>query len=74
VTLNSCSNPLRSVLFGVTFGIWVHADEAQVMSPRWVVVLTITDRITGAELEQDELQMNDASQRVAAQNLRSSAL
>ena len=56
------SNRLRAIalvlLSGVLVSMYTHADEAQVTRPRWVIVLTLTDRITGTQVEQSELQVD----------------
>jgi hypothetical protein len=44
------------LLFGVLPGMFACADEAQ--ATRWVIVLTITERATGAQVEQRELDIN----------------
>jgi hypothetical protein len=46
------------LLFSVLAGTAAHADEPQVTSQRWVIVLTITDRVTGTPVEQDPLQID----------------
>jgi hypothetical protein len=46
------------LLLGVLVTMCTHANEAQVTRPRWVIVLTITDRITGTQVEQRELQVD----------------
>jgi hypothetical protein len=43
------------VLFGVLHGMWARADDAQVARSRWIIIMTITDLTTGAQLEQREL-------------------
>jgi hypothetical protein len=46
------------LLFGVLLSMCAHADEAQVTRPRWVIFLTITDRTTGEQVEQHELEVD----------------
>ena len=44
------------LLFSVLPGMSAYADEAQ--RTRWIIVLTITERTTGAQVEQGELDVN----------------
>lgn len=46
------------VLFGMLAGVRAHGNEPQVTSQRWVIVVTITDRVTGTPVEQDPLQVD----------------
>jgi len=46
------------LLFGVLLSMCAHAAEAQVTGPRWFIVLTITERTTGAQVEERELDGN----------------
>ena len=43
------------LLFGLALKMYAHADPAQIARARWVIILTITDRNTGARLERHEL-------------------
>jgi hypothetical protein len=43
------------LLCGLMVNIRAHADDAKVTQPHWIIILTITDLTTGAQLVQDEL-------------------
>ena len=43
------------LLFGVLHSMWARAADAQVARARWIIILTVTDLATGAQLEQREL-------------------
>jgi hypothetical protein len=43
------------LLCGLMVNMRAHADDAKVTQPHWVIILTITDLTTGAQLSQDEL-------------------
>jgi hypothetical protein len=43
------------LLWGLLVNMCAHADDAKVTQPHWIIILTITDLITGAQLVQDEL-------------------
>jgi hypothetical protein len=43
-------------LFGApAVGLHVHADDAKVTRPVWVIVVTLTNRTTGKRVREDEL-------------------
>ena len=43
------------LLCGVLVSVCAHAGTAKVTHPRWVIILTVTDRATGAQIEQLEV-------------------
>ena len=43
------------LLLGVLLSVCSHAGAAEIVHPRWVIVLTVTDLTTGTKLEQREL-------------------
>jgi hypothetical protein len=43
------------LLCGLMVNMRAHADDAKVTQPHWVIILTITDLTTGAQLVQHEL-------------------
>jgi hypothetical protein len=43
------------LLCGVLVSVCAHAGTTKVTYPRWVIILTVTDRTTGAQLEQLEV-------------------
>jgi hypothetical protein len=44
-----------ALLSGLLVNLHVHARDAQVARPHWIILMTITDRTTGALLERREL-------------------
>jgi hypothetical protein len=46
------------LLFGLALKMHAHADPDQIAPTRWVIILTITDRSTGARVERRELDAN----------------
>ena len=47
-----------ALLPGLLVGQHTQAREAGIERPHWVIVLTLTDRFTGAQFEQQELDPN----------------
>jgi hypothetical protein len=47
-----------ALLLGLLVGRLTEAREASIEGPRWVIILTLTDRTTGAQFEQRELDPN----------------
>jgi hypothetical protein len=43
------------LLCGLLFGRHTYATEANTQRPRWVIILTVSDRTTGARIEKREL-------------------
>ena len=53
-------SPLKMVWMSCLFGapavsLHVHADDAKVTRPVWVIVVTLTNRTTGKRVREDEL-------------------
>ena len=46
------------LLFCLALTMYAHADPAQIARPHWIIILTITNRNTGARIEQLELDAN----------------
>ena len=46
------------LLPGLLVGQHTQAREARIERPHWVIILTLTDRFTGAQFEQQELDPN----------------
>ena len=46
------------LLCGLLFGRPTYATEANTQRPQWVIILTVTDVNTGAQLEKRELDPN----------------
>ena len=46
------------LLFGVVLNVYSQAAQAQIARPHWIIILTITDRSTGARIERRELDAN----------------
>jgi hypothetical protein len=44
-----------ALLWGLVVSPSAHADSAKIARPQWAIVLTITDRTTGTQLKQREL-------------------
>jgi hypothetical protein len=47
-----------ALLFGMLAGGHAQARETRIERPHWVIILTLTDRFTGAQFEQQELDPN----------------
>ena len=47
-----------ALLPGLLVGQHTQAREARIERPHWVIILTLTDRFTGAQFEQQELDPN----------------
>jgi hypothetical protein len=46
---------VRALLWALLVCPCAHAGSAKIARPRWVIVVTVTDRATGAQLEKREL-------------------
>jgi hypothetical protein len=46
------------LLCGLLFGRHTYATEANTQRPHWVIILTVTDATTGAQVEKRELDAN----------------